>query len=148
MAGFTEHNENEQADMLARKMPDGYAYLSKYIEGSLLRKWLISLGFEFARLESYMNYVCEELSLVSTQFMIDEFEIDYGMNSNCFSTQDKGDLQQRIDNILTLIAAEGTSTAEQFEAIALRLGFIVTVSCCLPGSDGFPFTFSNDICRR
>lgn len=141
MGSFKVHTETEQADMLARKLPNGYALLSKYIEGSILRKWLISLGYEFARLEGYMNYVCEELSLISTQFMIDEFEFDYGMNSNCFSTQDKGNLEQRIQNILTLIASEGTSTAEQFENVASLLGFEVTVSCCLSGSEGFPYTF-------
>jgi len=141
MSGFIEHDTDTQASMLARKMPDGDAYLSKYIEGSVLRRWLIALGTEFLRLEGYMNYVCDELSLINTQFMIDEFEFDFGMNTNCFATQEKGDLQQRIQNILTLIAAEGTSTEEQFEAIALLLGFVVDVSCCNPSGSGFPYTF-------
>lgn len=140
MGGFKVHSETEQADILAKKMASGEAYRALYTEGTNMRKWITAIGLEYARLEGYLNYTCEEFSLIETQFLIDEFEFDFGMNSNCFSTQPQGDLQQRISNILTFIAADGTSTAEQFEDLALLLGFTIQVFCCEPVG-GFPFTF-------
>ena len=130
---FTENNISDQADMLARKMPDGIAYSSKYINDSVLRKWLIALGAEYLRMEEYLNYISNEFNLTSTNDLIEEFEFDYGMNSNCFQQFTlTGTIEERINAILTVIASRGTSTESDFEYIASLLGFTITVTANHP----------------
>jgi uncharacterized protein YmfQ (DUF2313 family) len=149
MPQFTLHNQTEQADSLANKMPQGKAWIDKFENDTVMRNLLIGYGLEYIRLESNLNYTDDELSLIRTQDLINEWEIEYGIDKSCFATQDKSDLQQRIQNILVMIASNGTSTAEQFEAIALLLGVNVTVEAgtalLTTFSMTFPFTFYNDL---
>ena len=133
MNTFVENNISDQADMLARKMPDGFAYSSKYINDSTLRKWLLALGAEYLRMEEYLNYISTEFNLTTTSDLIEEFEFDYGMNSNCFTQFTlTGTIEERINAIITVIASRGTSTESDFEFIANLLGFTVTVTANHP----------------
>lgn len=139
---FTVHDNETQADLLARKLPDGLALNAKYQDGSVLRRVLLALGAEYARMEAYLNYVKCELNLSTTNDLILEHEADYRMSGNCFKDQDALDIQQRIKNILTLISARGTTTAEQFEIVADAMGFNISVESKQVGSENnFPFTF-------
>jgi uncharacterized protein YmfQ (DUF2313 family) len=126
---FTVNDKNAQADMLARKLPDGIIYNNKYIKGSVLRNWLIALGLEEIRTEEYFNYLSKELSLTSTSDLLEEFEFDFGINSNCFASLVAGGTnQERINSIVTMIASDGTSTESQFEYLGSLLGFNITVT--------------------
>ncbi len=141
MPEFTVHPNTEQAQMLALKLPDGDFWLAKYIEGTNLNKLLLGFGLELLRLESNLNYVSDELSLVNTNDLIDEWEKEFGIPGSCFASLSQGaDIETRVNNILTKIAADGTSIEEQFEAVALSLGLVVDV---INGKDysSFPFTF-------
>lgn len=146
---FTVHTREQQASILAAKLPDGKAWADKHIDGTVLRNLLIGYGLEFMRLEGNLNYTNDELSLIKTRDLINEWEAEYGISKSCFEGQELSDLQKRIDNILIMIAANGTSTAEQFEAIALLLGLNVKV---IPGTAllsrftlTFPITFFGDV---
>ncbi len=125
---FTVLDKEAQADSLARKLPDGKAFESKYIDDSNLRKWLVALGVECIRFEEYMNYVHNEMQVANTADLITDFEKDYGMNSNCFANQTGLTLQERINNIFTLILSNGVSTEEQFEELGALMGFDIDVS--------------------
>ena len=46
-----EVTQNNQADLLARYLPDGEAWQEKWIDGSILRNLLIALGKEFDNIE-------------------------------------------------------------------------------------------------
>lgn len=149
MPQFTVHSQEEQANILASKMPDGKVWADKFIADTTMRNLLISYGIEYMRLEGNLNYTDDELSLIRTQDLINEWETEYGIAKSCFADQDMGDLQDRINNILIMIAANGTSTEEQFEAIALLLGLNVNVE---PGTAllstftlTFPVTFFDDV---
>lgn len=149
MPKFKVHNQQQQANILASKLPDGKAWTDKYVDGSVLRNLLIGYGVEFMRLEGDLNYTDNELSLIRTQDLINDWEVEYGIAKSCFSDQDASTLKARIDNILIMIAANGTSTEEQFESIALLLGLNVDVQ---PGHAlltqfplTFPFTFFSDV---
>lgn len=138
---FKVHNETQQANILASKLPDGKAWVDKYTEGTVLRNLLIGYGLEFMRLEGALNYTNDELSLIKTQDLINEWEAEYGISKSCFSGQESSALPDRINNILIMIAANGTSTAEQFEAIALLLGLNVDVTAGTGILSVFPLTF-------
>lgn len=148
MPQFLIHDENTQADILAKKLPDGKAWIDKFVDSTVMRDLLIAYGIEYMRLEGNLNYTDDELSLIRTRDLIEEWEVEYGIAKSCFADQNKSDLQARINNILVLIAANGTSTEEQFEALAALLGLNVKVS---PGKVllstftlTFPVTFFDD----
>lgn len=131
-----------QADSIAKKLPDGDAFCAKYIDDTNLRKWLIALGQEFIRFESFLNYAHQEMQLANTADLISDFEKEYGMNANCFANEIANTLQARINNILTLILSNGTSTKEQFQELATLLGYDVTVSSSSSTQGAiFPLTF-------
>lgn len=146
---FDVHTREQQAEIIASKLPDGKAWADKYISGTVMRNLLIGYGLEFMRLEGNLNYTNDELSLINTRDLINEWEAEYGISKSCFAGLESSDLADRINNILIMIAANGTSTAEQFEAIALLLGLRVRV---LPGTAllstftlTFPFVFNDDV---
>ena len=152
MAKFIEHNQAEQAQILANKLPSGDFWIAKYVEGTNLNKLLLGFGLELLRLESNLNYVSDELSLVNTKDLIDEWEKEYGIPGGCFASLSEGaDIETRINNILTRIAADGTSTEEQFEVIAENLGLDVDVSAGAEYASfpiTFPYTFIADSARE
>lgn len=149
MPQFILHDQTEQADALARKIPQGKAWIDKFTEDTVMRNLLIGYGLEYMRLENNLNYTDDELSLLRTQDLINEWEVEYGIDKSCFGEQDKSDLEQRIKNILVMIASNGTSTEEQFEAIALLLGVEVDVEAgtalLTKFTMTFPFTFYSDV---
>jgi len=141
MALFKEHNPDQQAEILAGKFPHGRFTLAKYIQTTNLYKLLKGLGTEYFRLEGNLNYASDEFSLIRTNDLINDWEKEYAINSGCFAGITKTQtIEERINNILTQISMDGTSTDEQFEAVALKLGFVVTVES---GIDyiSFPLTF-------
>lgn len=141
MAEFIVHSEAEQAQMLALKLPDGACWLAKTDASTTLYKFLLAWGLELMRLEANLNYTSDELALQTTNDLIDVWELEYGIPASCLAPLSEGaSLEIRINNILTWIFAEGTSTEEQFEAVALKLGLVVDV---MPGGEyaSFPLTF-------
>lgn len=140
---FTEHTEAQQAEILAKKLPDGDFWKAKNDTTTNLYKLLLAMGLELMRLEGNLNYAYDELHITNCQDMITDWETEYGMVGGCFDSAIRtGTLEERITNILTKIFADGTSTAEQFEALALRMGETINVyNGTEPGIFTFPLTF-------
>jgi len=148
MSTFKEHSQTQQASMLARKLPEGDFWAGKSIDGTVINKLLLSLGMQYLRAEGKLNYTADELALTTTNDLIDEWEQEYNIKGSCFASLSAGaDLETRINNILTRIAADGTSTEAQFIAVADSLGLTIDI---IPGRDymefpiTFPFTFIAD----
>jgi len=140
---FIEHTQEQQADILAQKLPDGEFWQAKYDTRSTLYKLLFSMGLELLRIEQGLNYTYDELHITNCQDMITDWETEYGMSGGCFDSAIRsGTLEERIENILIKISADGTNTAEQFENIAAKLGVNVKVyNGTEPEIFTFPFTF-------
>jgi len=141
MPVFKVHDKEQQGSMLALKLPDGKFWRAKYMPDKNLRKYLIAIGTEFMRLEERFNYAGDQFNINTTTDLIDEFEREYGISTSCFANTPAGSLQQRIDNILTIIGANGVSTEAQFEALAVILGLTdIDVSAGLaPENAGLSF---------
>lgn len=136
---FIERTLEQQAEILARNLPEGEFWIAKYKTDTTVYKLLYAMGLELLRLEGTLNYAYDELHITNCQDMITDWETEYGMNGGCFDEAIRtGTLEERIQNILTKIAADGTSTKEQFENLALRLGEQINVYC---GDESGIFTF-------
>jgi uncharacterized protein YmfQ (DUF2313 family) len=143
MGRFTVHTEEQQAEILAKKLPDGSFWRAKHIPDSTMYKLLYAMGLELLRLEEKLNYTWDELHINDCQDMITDWEKEYGMPGSCFDSAIRsGTLEERINNILVKIAANGTSTAEQFESLAEKMGENIKVySGGESGLFTFPFVF-------
>ena len=79
MPQFTIHTEEQQADILAGKLPQGKAWTDKFTVDTVMRNLLIAYGIELIRLEGNLNYTDDELSLLRTRDLINEWEVEYGI---------------------------------------------------------------------
>jgi uncharacterized protein YmfQ (DUF2313 family) len=136
---FTVHTNEEQADLLAQKLPNGNVWVAKNTEDTNFRNLLIAIGLELSRLEQSINELYCETQLDTTNKNIDNFEEEYGINGGCldgFGTT----IEERIAAVKLKISLNGITTAEQFEFLAEQLGVDITI---IPGLEKhtFPFTF-------
>lgn len=131
--------EEQQADTFGRYLPSGAAFDAWGIPGTVVRALLKGLGVEASRAD---ELICEfrdqTIPDQTTQFLA-EWERALQIPDACFTPLGATDDARRAD-ILTKLAALGTQTADDFVALALILGFTVTVqSGATPGV--FPITF-------
>jgi len=133
-----ENIEENQADYLARYLPDGEAWKSKWIEGSNLRNLLIGLGKEFSNIEQRNSWLRRELNIYSTEDLIEYWEKDYGIPDNIFSITGKT-IKERQTNLIIKEMMNGADKAPDWEYIAKQFGFDVKV---YPGTDKTRFTYT------
>jgi uncharacterized protein YmfQ (DUF2313 family) len=138
MSLFTEHTKEEHAQSLANYLPNGFAWISKNIPTSNLRKLLRGLGCELQRVEQKMNEIAYEHDIRTTTLYIEEWEAALGIPDECIPLADT--IQGRRDNLLLKLFLSTVVTVEDFEALALMLRFTVKVR---PGGEAFlfPYTF-------
>lgn len=118
-------------------MRDDKIFASKYLFTKNLRKLLEGYAVEFARQEGLVQLIWDEYDINTTTELIEQWESAVGIPDDCFKIAD--DLQERRENVLTKLTSLGVSTKEQFETLALSLGFTVVVTA---GAEGlvFPYT--------
>lgn len=133
-----ENIEENQADYLARYLPDGEAWKSKWIEGSNLRKLLIGLGKEFGNIEQRNAWLKRELNIYSTFDLIEYWEKEYGIPDEIFSIQDKT-IEDRRLNIIIKEMMNGADRVPDWEYIAQQFGFNCKVYA---GTDKTRFTYT------
>lgn len=140
---FTVHTATEQTQILAQNLPSGDFWKAKHDTTTNLYSLLYAMGLELMRFEGKLNDTYDELHITNCQNMITDWETEYGMVGGCFDDAIRnGTLAERITNILIKISADGTSTAEQFEALALAMGEEINVYAGdEAGIFTFPFTF-------
>ena len=80
---FKEHSKEEHARSLSHFMPNGRIFAKKWIDGSVLFKYIMGLSCELFRIEEQMNLISFEHDInVTTQF-IDEWESAVGIPDTC-----------------------------------------------------------------
>lgn len=127
----------EQTDVLAGYLRNDRLHTAKNIEGSNLRKVLIGLAVQWGAFRDSVNEVAYEYDPRNTTALIQEWETFVGIPDSCISNT--GTLEQRRLNILLKLAGINATTKEQFENIALILGYTVVVETGIETST-FPLT--------
>ncbi len=120
-----------QADLLARYLPNGKAWEGKYIEGSNLRNLLIAVGQEFQNIEDQNEWLRRELNIYTTVDLLEYWEADYGIpDEDGIFIVDGKTIEQRRFNLEIKEAMEGADQYEDWEYIARLFGFNVRVRPC------------------
>jgi len=123
---FEVYNDEDYAQSLANLIVDGKLTLAKNIDDSTFRKLLRGLSIEHRRMAEQLNLVSNDYYIPETTQLIEKWESAVGIPDECISVANT--LDERRDNILLKLRASGTTTVEDFEEIALLLGFIVTIT--------------------
>ena len=132
-----ENIEENQADYLARYLPDGEAWKAKWIEGSNLRNLLIGIGKEFGNIEQRNAWLKRELNIFTTEDLIEYWEKDYGIPDEVFTITGKSTKERQL-NLAIKEMMNGADTAPDWEYIAKQFGFKVKVYA---GTDKTTFTY-------
>ena len=90
---FPTLSVDEQADTLARLLPDGPLFDAKWRDQTTMRKLLLGLAGEFARLDGTMADILAEYDPRTTNLFLEEWERAVAIPDHCFDG--KGDVDLR-----------------------------------------------------
>lgn len=138
MSLFQRRDSEQYTDSLARYLPGGDLFASKFKKGSNLRSLLRGMTCELFRANGFLREYSGNIVPDTTVKFIDEWESTLGIPDDCFSGS--GDITERRRDVLTKLAALGVQTVQDFIDLAERFGVVVTVT---PGIDEitFPLVF-------
>jgi hypothetical protein len=122
--------KDEHAKITADYMPNGPHLKAKRVTTSVFYKFLRGLSVEFGRLEGYISDATDGRILTKSTQFLDEWENALGIPDDCFPKA--GTAEERRRHAELKLSAEGAHTAEDFERLALILGYVIEV---YPGHD-------------
>ena len=99
--------QTEEAEILSNYLPSGKVWQAKTIEGSNLNGLINGLGYEFKNIQEKVDYLKKELSILTTEDMIAEWEKAYGIPNEWFQvdglTLEERRLQLLVQELMVLI---------------------------------------------
>ena len=128
-----------QAESLANYLPQGRAFGSKRLIGSVAHQLLEGLGGELVRSTDLVCEFRDEILPDETILFLSEWESALGIPDDCFLNVTGTDAERRR-NILAKLVSLGVQTAADFVALALLFG--ITANIVAGSVHGvFPFKF-------
>lgn len=119
------HSQAQQTKRLLDLMPTGKLLESKYDTDTNHYKWWFAVAMYFVLLESDFNKVIDELGISTTETLIERWETEFGLPDGLLEVT--GTLAERRANILLKKGGLNFLNIDDFQDIADRLGFSVTV---------------------
>lgn len=111
----------QQIDALAKFLPEGSAFMSKFIDGSNFRNLLTGFSYEAARIYESMNNLSEDYDLDVTDELLERWESAVGIPDHCFPGN--GTKAERRLHVLIKFAKMNVQTHDDFIELAELLGF-------------------------
>jgi len=118
---FTVHSIEENAQAQADYMPGGKLWRGKNILDSKIRELLRGFGTGAKRQEEALDAFWTEIFIGTTDEYIADFERAVGIPDDCFDGG--GTLEERRLNVIVKLTSIGITTREDFEELAVVLGF-------------------------
>jgi uncharacterized protein YmfQ (DUF2313 family) len=122
---FPTLSVDEQANTLARLLPDGPLFDAKWRDQTIMRKLLLGLAGEFARLDGTMADVLAEFDPRTTNLFLEEWERAVAIPGHCFDG--KGGVDLRRLAIAAKLSHINVQTRQDFIDLALLFGFAVEI---------------------
>jgi uncharacterized protein YmfQ (DUF2313 family) len=137
IARIDNRTQEEVTNSLAQSFPRGRLFQSVNIEESNLRKLLIGLSFEIARIEEKISKDVYEAYFINegNDGLLEEWESAIGIPDDCFSIEGLT-RDERINNVLIKLSMSGIITEEDYEDLGTLLGVEVKVQ---QGGNVVPF---------
>lgn len=138
MSLFQRRDNEEYTDSLARYLPGGELFASKFKQSSNFRALLRGMAGELFRANGFLREYNDNIIPDTTVKFIEEWESTLGIPDDCFSGT--GTTLERRRDILTKLAALGVQTDQDFIDLAVIFGVTVTVNAGIDEIT-FPLTF-------
>lgn len=116
----------EQAKSLANYLPGGDVFASKNDPTAVTGQFVTALANELFRVDEDIRLYRQNIIPDETILFIDEWEKALGIPDDCFDGL--GDIDTRRNRVLVKLASLGVQTDEDFVALALLFGHVVTVT--------------------
>lgn len=143
MLNFKAKDQNTEARLLARHMPDGAVWENKYNQDSNIGKLILGLASEYLRLSFLIENIMDEIDINKTNDLILEWQESVGIPGDCIDAD--GTLEEKRQNILLkLNNYGGVQTAQDFVDLAALFGFTASLSNGVYNGTfplGFPIRF-------
>lgn len=116
-------------NQLAQHLPDGRAWVSKYIEGSNMRGLVRSVAASFNRVQQQIEALANEFNIPLTTDLLPEWEASVGLPDECITQAET--LQERRDAVISRLRRLPIVTQEDFQNLGQELTGVPTT--VLPG---------------
>ncbi len=129
MAKFLRNTLERHANILASFLPNGPLFAKKNEKGTAQRRTLEGVSETYRQTEDFIVSYVEQYNLLATENFITEWEAMVGIPDNIFSATSPASitLQQRRNQVLFKLRANGLQTIEDFIDIAALIGFIIEI---------------------
>ena len=127
MAIFKRNTLQRHSDIQAAFMQDDPLSAGKNIAGTNVRRTLDGVSPTYQQVEDYIVTMLEEYNLLETELFISEYESAYGIPGDIFETIEGLTLEERRNQVLIIIRANGAQIDQDFIDIAALLGFTITI---------------------
>lgn len=127
------HTIDEHADSIAHYLPGGRIFKNKFSNNTVLRRLLLGLAEEFARIENELKTTQDDYLPDNVTLFLPYWERALGIPDGCFSGT--GSLEMRHRDVLLKLASLGVQTIADFQNLVSIFGVTATV---YPGFDYDP----------
>jgi len=125
MAGAERRDIEQYTDSLARYLPGGCLFASRYQDGSTFRRLLRGLAGELFRVNGLIKEYCEQIIPDEAVKFVDEWESSVEIPDDCFPGT--GSIDERLLHVVIKLASLGIQTQQDFIDLALLFGVDVTI---------------------
>jgi len=123
---FDSHTIDEHTTAIADYLPNGLVFGSKYVDQSILRKFLQGLSPEFQRAEQTLIETSVQHDINCAVDFISLWESAVGIPDSCFPAT--GTLTERRTHVICKLAVMNVQTEQDFIDLSEKLGFTITIS--------------------
>lgn len=114
-----------QTQALADFLPNGRFWEGKNNVNANFRKFLAGVAGELLRVEQKNQEISDEHDIRQTVNLIENWERTVGIPNDAIPIADT--IEERRNNVLLMILANGTQTVDDFQNLANLLGFTIVV---------------------
>lgn len=125
MTFLLTRTDDEHARITADYQQNGLHYKAKRLASKVMYRFFKGTSKEFGRLEGYLNAVTDGVVITESPDFLPQWEKAVGIPDEYFPANATAAERQR--HVVTKLAAEGISTAEEMEFLCSLMGFDVTV---------------------
>ena len=145
MSFLPAKTSNQLAAISAKYLPDGKAWVNKFVETSNLFKLLKGTSIEFGRLEQLLDTYINSFDIRNSTELLEQWEGALGLPNDWLPLSNSIEDRQRA--VIAMLAADGTQTAQDIVDVIAILGFDVTITTGYAASVfpvDFPWVFAGD----
>jgi len=137
-----KYTTDEWIGFLNHFLPNGEAFVAKYVEGTNLRAYQKAKSQEFKRFGDFVADLISEVLPSTSINLLGEWESYLGIPDNCIPLATT--LQERRDNVILKLTSLAYQTEQHLIDLADAYGFTITFSLSTGFNYTLPFVLNNN----